>query len=98
MILINLIPTKLLELVRNAALISRIVQPNPCNTHISLKLFIGYKDLVETHFDGVNELFQNNKTGPFSDAYSDLKFKLGRVQVMFGMGLPFPLHSRVILK
>ena len=32
-------------------------------------------NLVETHFDGVNEIFQNNKTGPFSDSYSDLKFK-----------------------
>lgn len=33
MILFNLIPTKLLELVRNAALISKIVQPNPCINH-----------------------------------------------------------------
>ena len=29
----NLTPTKLLELVRNAALISKIVQPNPCTNH-----------------------------------------------------------------
>ena len=58
MILINLISTKLLELVRNAALISRIVQTNPCNTHISLKLLIGYKDLVETHFE-ISAIFLN---------------------------------------
>ena len=41
-------------------------------------------DLIETHFDGVNNIFENNKTGPFRDSYSDVKFKLGRIQVMFG--------------
>ena len=50
-------------------------------------------NLVETHFDGVNEIFQNNKTGPFSDAYSDLKFKLGRVQVMFGSCASFKYEN-----
>ena len=40
--------------------------------------------LVETHFDGVNQIFKDNQTGPFRDSYSDVKFKLGRIQVMFG--------------
>ena len=39
---------------------------------------------VEDHFDGVNQIFKNNKTGPFKDKYSDLRFKVKRVQVMFG--------------
>ena len=49
--------------------------------------------LVETHFDGVNEIFQNNNTGPFRDSYSDVKFKLGRVQVMFGSCASFKYEN-----
>ena len=41
-------------------------------------------DLVEQHFDGVNEIFSDNETGLFTEELSDLRFKVGRVQVMFG--------------
>ena len=45
---------------------------------------IALTDLVEQHFDGVNEIFADNETGLFTEELSDLRFKVGRVQVMFG--------------
>ena len=41
-------------------------------------------DLVVTHFDGVNDIFHDNDTGPFVDNLSDISFKVSRIQVMFG--------------
>ena len=40
--------------------------------------------LVENTFDGVNEIFRDNETGPFTGDLADLRFKVSRVQVMFG--------------
>ena len=41
-------------------------------------------NLVEQHVDGVNQIFADNQTGLFTGELSDLRFKVGRVQVMFG--------------
>ena len=40
--------------------------------------------LVEDHFEGVNAIYADNVTGLFNDQLSDLRFKVGQIQVMFG--------------
>ena len=45
---------------------------------------IALTNMVEQHFDQVNQIFADNETGLFTEELSDLRFKVGRVQVMFG--------------
>jgi len=40
--------------------------------------------LVEEHFDGVNEIFSHNETGLFTGQLSDIRFKVERIQVVSG--------------
>ena len=49
--------------------------------------------LVEEHFDGVNEIFSHNETGLFTGQLSDIRFKVERIQVVFGSCDSFGLES-----